>query len=989
MATVSLPNVGHFFDSVTTRLIAFGVPAVLIGACMLVLGWQLSIMSIAQGSAVPVRVWESPGDTSPAKHADTLHLIQQVQPVTVVETRLSTHDFWVLVDIATLNPAQPTYIELPSRHAMAMTCWDAQTDETIGRATRWGTDGMLTKSRAGFAWLHNPGSGAPQAVLCKAAFRGPAQISALAWSPAALKSAQDHHQLTGTLLEAGIGVLALFMLITAVINRSMLHWVLVGWLLLSMRMASLSAGTDFTLFGWTIDPATLIVMRQWTVILCFVMTVAVFSLMFESELRAIKGRWVLTVHQVSAVILILFGLFSSFEQTLPLLWFGIVSIGLLMLSYLFAILRRSHSPVALWYAASIVVTLVASMSEVIAASTGHRQIYPAINSVTAAIVSALLAATAVAQHMRTSTAEKLDAQRTLKAAYEGSPIGLFTLNDDDQIIKCNVAFAQMLHSQDLLGTPVCQLFDDHTVNAILTLRGKPGTVATEIQIGMQLSDGIDRWFAMKLSCVDGKTIEGSLHDITEKVTASSRLEFLVNHDALTACLNLRGIERATQERPHPLVGLAYFDMDRFKVINDLYGHEAGDAVLIQVVERFKQELGPLDLFARIGGDEFVVGFFNTDIAAVSCRCQRMVDAVSQTPYAIDMQRFSLGVSAGLIEAAAFEKSSLKEIIAAADNLCRKAKKRPNEKLVIVDSGRLFLKHQRTELELIACLERGETPEGLYMVMQPEISLTRPFESLNFEILLRMKNKEGDTVPASVIIEAAESHGKSAIIDRWVVTNAIQWIERHATQLSNTRFVGVNLSGGSLNDEAFVEELFDLFEMHRVALSKICLEITETVALTDMHMMQRFIDRARATGAKVGLDDFGAGYSSFGYLKGLSVDALKLDGSLVRGASQTPSGKAIVFALGGLVSNLGMKSIGEFAEDLPTIRMLAAAGVDYAQGYGISKPVNPERILAATSSADFIEDPAILAYITELQTQSQANISTFAGLFGTSDFGAVH
>jgi len=986
MATVSLPNVGHFFDSVTTRLIACGVPAVLVATCMVVLGWQLSILSIAQGNALPVRVWESPSD-APADHAETLRKVREAQPVTLAETRLSTRDFWVLMDLTPLNLSEPTYVELPSRHAMALTCWDAQTDRIIGRASRWATDGVLHKSRAGFAWLHQPGPGVPTEVLCQSAFRGPAQISALAWRPDALKSAQDHHQLTGTLLESGIGVLALFMLITALINRSLLHWVLVGWLLLSMRMASLSAGTDFTLFGWTIDPATLIVMRQWTVILCFVMTVAVFSLMFEHELREIKGRWVLTVHQVSALVLIVFGLFSTFEQTLPLLWLGIVSIGLLMLSYLFAILRRSHSPVALWYAASIVVTLVASMSEVIAASTGHRQIYPAINSVTAAIASALLAATAVAQHMRTSTAEKLEAQRTLHAAYEGSPIGLFTLNEDDQVVKCNFAMAHMLQSQDLRGTPASQLFDDHTVHAIEALRAKPGTVAVELQVCMQLSDRIDRWFAVKLSSVDGKAIEGSMHDITEKVTASAQLEFLVNHDALTGCLNLRGIERTTQDMPQRLVALAYFDMDRFKVINDLYGHEAGDAVLMQVAERLQQELGPLDLLARIGGDEFVVALFNTDMPAVSHRCQRMVDAVSQTPYTIDVQRFSLGMSAGLIEAAAFENSSLKEIIAAADNLCRKAKHRPHQKLVIVDSGQVFLKHQRTELDLIACLERGDTPEGLYMVMQPEISLTRPFDSLNFEILLRMKNNEGDTVPASVIIDAAESHGKSAIIDRWVVTNAIQWIERHALQLTNTRFVGVNLSGGSLNDEAFVEELFELFDLHRVALSKICLEITETVALTDMRMMQRFIDRARAIGAKVGLDDFGAGYSSFGYLKGLSVDALKLDGSLIRGASQTPSGKAIVFALGGLVSNLGMKSIGEFAEDLPTIRMLSAAGVDYAQGYGISKPVSPERILAARSSADFIEDPAILAYITELQTQGRS--SSFGGLFDHSGLGVMH
>jgi EAL domain-containing protein (putative c-di-GMP-specific phosphodiesterase class I) len=209
-----------------------------------------------------------------------------------------------------------------------------------------------------------------------------------------------------------------------------------------------------------------------------------------------------------------------------------------------------------------------------------------------------------------------------------------------------------------------------------------------------------------------------------------------------------------------------------------------------------------------------------------------------------------------------------------------------------------------------------------------------------------------------------------------VTTTIQWLETHAHSLDNTRFVGVNLSGGSLNDEAFTDELFALFESHPVALSMICIEITETVALTDMLNMQRFIDRVRSIGAKVSLDDFGAGYSSFGYLKGLSVDALKLDGSLVKDAAHSPSGMAIVEAIAGLVSSLGMKSIGEFAENLATIKVLAAAGVDYAQGYGISKPVMPERILAARSSADFIEDPEILAFIHSLQEKVSETMPLF-------------
>jgi EAL domain-containing protein (putative c-di-GMP-specific phosphodiesterase class I) len=280
------------------------------------------------------------------------------------------------------------------------------------------------------------------------------------------------------------------------------------------------------------------------------------------------------------------------------------------------------------------------------------------------------------------------------------------------------------------------------------------------------------------------------------------------------------------------------------------------------------------------------------------------------------------------------------------------------------------------LDLINCLERGETPQGLFLVMQPEISLSRPFDSLNFEILVRLRKPDGTVVPAGTIIEAAEAHGKTAIIDRWVVTTAIEWIERHAQSLQQTHFIGLNLSGGSLNDESFTAELFTLFEQHPVALAKICLEITETVAITDMRNMQRFIDRVRSMGAKVGLDDFGAGYSSFGYLKDLSVDALKLDGSLVRDATRSQAGMAIIAAIGGLVNSLGMKSVGEFAEDLATIRALVDAGIDYAQGYGISKPVDPERILAATSGADFIEDPDIFAFIKQLQTQADSTLPLF-------------
>ncbi len=343
--------------------------------------------------------------------------------------------------------------------------------------------------------------------------------------------------------------------------------------------------------------------------------------------------------------------------------------------------------------------------------------------------------------------------------------------------------------------------------------------------------------------------------------------------------------------------------------------------------------------------------------------------ITSRPYVIDTQSFTLSISGGLVETARFGASNMKELVSAADSVCRLAKKRREEHLLVVEGDSSFFKFHKEQLELIACLERGETPPGMFLVMQPVMSLTAPFDSLNFEVLLRQRKPNGDIIPASVLIDTAEAYGKIAIIDRWVVTAVIDWLEAHLDQLPNTRFVGVNLSAGSLNDESFVEELFTLFAKHKRALSVMCLEITESVALTDIKNMQRLIRRAQALGAKVAIDDFGAGYSSFAYLKGLSADALKLDGSLIKDAPKNLAGLVIIEAIAGLASSLGMRSVGEFAEDLPTIQAIADAGVSYAQGYGVSKPVSPERILQARSCADLIEDPAVLKFVQQIQAQS--------------------
>jgi diguanylate cyclase (GGDEF)-like protein len=977
---------GKVVEILLDRLTTLVFPAVLVALAGLALVWQLGQADVARGTPLPLQVWEE-SEAMDVGAQDRIRLHVDAAPVVVsAETRLSTQSFWFSIGVPPFPAGRPWEMDFPSRHATALSCWDWQSGQALGEANRFGVSGGMQHSRAGFS-LYPSESAEPSRILCRATYRGPAKISVDAWTPQALDHAQLVHQKTGVMLEAGIGVLAIFMLLTAMVNRSLLYWTFVGWLLLNMRMAGLSAGTDIELLGNALDPAWFTPMRQWTLCMYYAMTIGLFSALFRVELQEVKAGWPLTLHQFSALAVIVACPFLAYERILPVLWVATFSVVALMILYLVKILRHTHSRVAGWYAASIAVTLVASMNEVVAAATGQRVLLAGLNSVTAAIASALLASAAVAEHMRSHRLQNQRAQRLLEAAYQDSPVGLFTIGVGQQIMKSNPAFHSMVRRIAVDGPlTLPQLFDADVVQQIDALHHVSGSTSIELQTQTLLPrSGGNSWFAIRASTVDGGTIECSLQDITERVQVTERLEYLASHDPLTGCLNLRGLAMETAKPGYESTALAYFDLDRFKLINDLYGHTAGDNVLMQVAERMGSVLQRHDMLARVGGDEFVVVFSRASMADSEASCNSIAMLIGSAPFQIDNQSFSLDVSGGLVETAQFAQSSLKDIVSAADTLCRMAKKRSNQRLVVMESGDHFFQQHQDELDLINCLERGETPQGLFLVMQPELSLSRPFDSLNFEMLVRLRKPDGSVVGAGTIIEAAEAHGKTAIIDRWVVTTAIAWLERHVQDLQHTHFVGVNLSGGSLNDESFTAELFALFEQHPLILSKICIEITETVAITDMRNMQRFIDRVRAMGAKVGLDDFGAGYSSFGYLKGLSVDALKLDGSLVRDAARSQSGMAIIVAIGGLVSSLGMKSVGEFAEDLATIRALAEAGIDYAQGYGISKPVAPEKILAAKSGADFIEDPEILAFAKLLQ----ANADDTMSLFQEPSHGTLH
>ena len=452
-----------------------------------------------------------------------------------------------------------------------------------------------------------------------------------------------------------------------------------------------------------------------------------------------------------------------------------------------------------------------------------------------------------------------------------------------------------------------------------------------------------------------------MQDVTDKSKATEELYFLANHDALTKVLNRRGVEKSLNAAMQQLLGgqamaLAYLDLDRFKLVNDLFGQDVGDEVLQQVCKRITDMLPKGIDLGRVGGDEFVLVFPDTSVTRATHLCQGVVENIRTRPYRVGGKALYVRGSIGLIEVESGMQR--KDLITAADRACRQAKLGNSGGLVVYEKYALASQQHEAELRMMSKLSTPAATDGLYLEMQPILSLTAPYDSLNFEVLLRMLDRQGNVVPTAQVISAGEASGRMGVIDRWVVSTTLEWLEKHQDKLQNTRFVCINLSGASLNDEQFLDDVCGLLQQHLAIAKLVCLEVTESVALQDVVSTRRFFDEVRRIGARVALDDFGAGYTSFSYLKDFAADVIKIDGSFILDIHRHPANIAIVEAIVNLAKNLGMKVIAEWVEDAATVQTLKEIGVDYVQGYAVSRSQHPDMLLLASSSASFIKNTAL-------------------------------
>ena len=435
-----------------------------------------------------------------------------------------------------------------------------------------------------------------------------------------------------------------------------------------------------------------------------------------------------------------------------------------------------------------------------------------------------------------------------------------------------------------------------------------------------------------------------LHDVSRERQYVANLSYQASHDSLTGLINRGEFERrlslalnsaAQHGRHHAVV---YLDLDQFKVVNDTCGHAAGDQLMRQVSAVLQRRLREGDTLARLGGDEFGVLLEN----CAPDNALRIADELRQTVmdchFAWETRSFNVGVSIGLVNVAD-GLFTLTEVLSAADTACYMAKENGRNRVQVYHAEDSELSMRQGEMEWIGRLQKA-LEEDRFVLYSQDIAALNPSHNAenHCEILIRMLDERGELVPPMAFIPAAERYNLMPSIDRWVVRNAFAIIARQQAETNEgTGIFAINLSGATIGDERFLEYLREQFSHFAVRPESICFEITETAAIAKLDKATHFINQLKSLGCLFSLDDFGAGMSSFAYLKHLPVDFLKIDGGFVKDMADDPIDRAMVEAINSVGHVMGKKTIAEFVDGERVIRLLREMGVDYAQGYGVAKP----------------------------------------------------
>jgi len=446
---------------------------------------------------------------------------------------------------------------------------------------------------------------------------------------------------------------------------------------------------------------------------------------------------------------------------------------------------------------------------------------------------------------------------------------------------------------------------------------------------------------------EGNNITGAVtvfRDVSESHAMARKMSYLATHDTLTNLLNRYAFEQqlakaleAVRQDEGMRYALCYMDLDQFKVVNDTCGHVAGDAMLQMIAHLIQHTVRQNDILARLGGDEFALLLENCSLEQAESLSQKICDVVKEFRFTWHDKHFTSGISIGVV-GIDWESESSHSLLSAADSACYLAKEMGRNRVYVRAEHDDEVARRQGEMQWVSEIQSAIEEQRLFLHYQPIVSLGEEgAQGTHFELLLRMKGRDGQNIPPGAFIPAAERYDLMQTLDRWVINTAFSWLTEHPAVVERIDFFSINLSGQSLGDERLHEYIVSELSRSGLAVEKVCFEITETAAVSRLDQAINFISRLKRLGCRFALDDFGTGMSSFAYLKNLPVDFLKIDGSFVKDIVSDPIDRAMVVSINEIGHLMGLQTIAEYVENDAIRKELSALGVDYAQGFGISRP----------------------------------------------------
>lgn len=452
------------------------------------------------------------------------------------------------------------------------------------------------------------------------------------------------------------------------------------------------------------------------------------------------------------------------------------------------------------------------------------------------------------------------------------------------------------------------------------------------------------------------------HDVTEQRRLTHEMSHRAAHDALTGLVNRAEFEARLSRL---LAGLTlegtahvlmFIDLDEFKVVNDACGHSAGDQLLRQVSVLLQGCTRGRDTVARLGGDEFGVLLENCGIEQGQMIAQKICDQIEHYRFVHDDRRYRIGTSIGVVPVDLRWANSA-AVMQAADTCCYAAKDAGRHRVHLWVESDSALQVRQAEMRWVNRLEAAMDENRFALLAQHVEPLAGPSELLHCEVLLRLVDDDGGLILPSAFLPSAERFHLASRVDRWVVRAVFAHLEAAETLMDRIGTLSVNLSGQSLGDHAFQRELIRMLRTAAFDVRKLCFEITETAVIAHLGDAKPFIEEVRSLGVRIALDDFGAGASSFSFLRMLPVDYIKIDGQFITGLLNDPLNNAAVRCICEVAKVVGVKTIAEFVEHAEIRESLRAIGVDLAQGYFIHRPEPFVRLLPRSGVASSIAPTA--------------------------------